>query len=161
MAVFLAFKYYKKSKLFKFTFLFNFYSNVTWTIQFFIPPWITITFPIIADTFVIAIDITWTVKHCKNNRIGLRFSEKEILSISLKFMFCKIALLFCVSFSGERKIDRVYFLENLGYKQRVLALSKFHYCNFLKTFQKHLVYATLGQIPSLLQFFTQNYKKLH
>ena len=38
--------------------LFIFYSNVTCTIQFFIPPWITITFPIIADAFVIAIDIT-------------------------------------------------------------------------------------------------------
>ena len=104
--------------------LFNFYSNVTCTIQFFIPPWITITFPIIADAFVIAIDITWTVKHCKNNRIGLRFPEKEILSIS-----------------GERKIDRIYFSENLGLQTG--------------TFQKHLAFAILGLISLLKKEFSQ------
>ena len=97
--------------------LFNFYCNITCTIQFFVPPWITITFPIIADAFVIAIEITWTVKHCKNNRIGLRFFEKEILSILSNISnswFAKLLSFFCVSFSGERKIKRVYFSVNLS-----------------------------------------------
>ena len=97
--------------------LFNFDSNVTCTIQFFIPPWITITFPIIADAFVIAIDITWTVKHCKNNRIGLRFFEKEIFSILSNLYnscFAKLLSFFCVSFSGKKKIKRVYFSVNLS-----------------------------------------------
>ena len=71
----------KMDNMFMSTILFNFYSNVTCTIQFFIPPWITKTFPIIADAFVIAINITWTVKLCKNNRIELKFLEREIISI--------------------------------------------------------------------------------
>ena len=48
--------------------LFNYYRFVTCTIQFFIPTWITITSSIITDAFVVAIDITWTVKHYKNDR---------------------------------------------------------------------------------------------
>ena len=107
----------KMDNMFMSTILFNFYSNVTCTIQFFVPTWITDTFPIIADTFVIAIDITWTVKHCKNNRIGLRFFEKEILSILSilsSLWFAKLLSFFCVSFSGERKIKRVYFSVNLS-----------------------------------------------
>ena len=75
--------------------LFIFYSNVTCTIQFFIPPWITITFPIIADAFVIAINITWTVKHCKNNRIDLRFLEKEIRSIFSNLYSAKLLSFLC------------------------------------------------------------------
>jgi hypothetical protein len=152
MAVYLAFKYYKKCKLYKSTILFKFYSNVTCTIRFFIPPWITITFPISADAFVIAIHITWTVKHCKNNRIGLRFSGKEILSILSNLSSAKLISFFCVSFSGERKIDRIYLLENLGLQTASNRLMQISLLQFFQHFQKHLVYATLSLISSLLQF---------
>ena len=84
----------KMDNMYMSTILFNFYSNVTCTIQFFIPPWITITFPIIADAFVIAINIAWTVKYCKNNRIGLRFLEKDILSIVSNLCSAKLLSFF-------------------------------------------------------------------
>ena len=61
----------------KYTILFNFNRIVTCTIQFFIcvPPWITIAFSIFADAFVIAINITWTVKHYKNDRTYTQLSN--------------------------------------------------------------------------------------
>ena len=41
--------------------------DVTWTIKFCVPAWITVTCFIVTDAFVIAIHIAWTVKHYKNN----------------------------------------------------------------------------------------------
>ena len=54
--------------------IFNFYRIVTCTIKLFVPCWITVTFSINTDAFVIAINITWTVKNCKNNKTSNHLS---------------------------------------------------------------------------------------